>query len=72
MKITLLLVLVCAALSATLPYQAHSFNDLDYLIQLLRKGTNHIYRRSYYLQDGFIDGDEKQLRKALHLEINDE
>jgi hypothetical protein len=29
-------VLVCCT---QLPYQAHSFNDLDYFIQLLRKGN---------------------------------
>jgi hypothetical protein len=39
MKFLLLCVLLGITLAAIdLPYQAHSFNDLDYFIQLLKKG----------------------------------
>lgn len=31
--------LLVAAVGLDLPYQAHGFNDLDYFLQLLRKGT---------------------------------
>ena len=35
----LLLLGVAACLSLTLPYQAHSFNDLDIFVQFLKKGV---------------------------------
>lgn len=38
MKYTLILVLLTAT-ALSLPYQAHGFNDLEYFLQLLRKGV---------------------------------
>ena len=37
----LILCLVLLTYSVELPYQAHSFNDLDYFMQLLKKGKDH-------------------------------
>jgi hypothetical protein len=34
----ILFVLLAAVLTLDLPYQAHGFNDLDYFLQLVRKG----------------------------------
>lgn len=38
MRLLAVLCLVAVVCCIDLPYQAHSFNDLDYFIQLLRKG----------------------------------
>jgi hypothetical protein len=46
MRFAVLLVLITVAASFDLPYQAHSFNDLDYFTQLLKKGsTSQLLRR---------------------------
>lgn len=39
MRFAIILALLTLAVTIDLPYQAHSFNDLDYFIRLLKKGT---------------------------------
>lgn len=68
MRLAYLFVLLAVAATLDLPYQAHSFNDLDYFIQLVKKGSGCLNIRREDVQDGPLPSLQGQLPETLFVE----